>query len=251
MTLLSRRHALLGSMLLGAGCAPQHRAEVPRVPSAERLLGDPLVLGPDEGVIAGVSVMAFRLDIARGMNLALERPLQRRFILADAADRQVSIPLRPPLDDTSEIEESGVVLWITPFALKLPAGRHRLIGYARPAPATPTGWLFTAFDAPLDIMVTAGQAVNLGGIGQLDERIIIADRAARDAACPAASRMDNAVHGPMCDRGGVPFLRHDMVSDRAQILARFPALGGLSLVDRPLAPTVQWPLWPDVLLRRA
>lgn len=251
MTLLSRRHALLGAMLTAVGCAPQQRADIPRVPSAETLLGTPLALGPDEGVIAGVAITALRLDIARGLNLSLERAVQSRLVLADAAESQVSIPLRPPLEDTTEIEEGDVVLWLTPFALKRPAGRYRLIGHARQAPRTPTGWLLVEYAAPLDITVTAGQATNLGGIGMLDERIVIADRAARDAACAPASRMDNAVHGPMCERGAVPFLRHDTARDRAMILGRFPALAGLRLVDRPLAPTAQWPLWPGVLIRRA
>ena len=250
MTLLSRRHALLGALLVGAGCAPQQRADIPRVPSAETLLATPLTLGPDEGVIAGVAIMAYRLDIARGLNLSLERAGQSRLILADAAESQVSIPLRPPLEDTTEIEEGDVVLWLTPFALKRPAGRYRLIGHARPAPRTPTGWLFLEYGTPLDLTVTAGQAVNLGGIGMLDERIVFPDRAARDAACPAPFRKD-IVRGPMCERSVVPFLRQDMARDRAMILERFPVLAGLRLVDRPLAPTAQWPLWPGVLTRRA
>ncbi|WPB86119.1 hypothetical protein [Sediminicoccus rosea] len=119
------------------------------------------------------------------------------------------------------------------------------------AQPTPTGWMFFQAEAPLTIDIRAGEAANIGGIGQVAQNMVFADRAARDAACPPAWRNDRTVYGPLCDRWDVNFLRHDMARDRARILARFPALAALSLVDRPLAPTPQWPLWPDVLMRRA
>jgi hypothetical protein len=244
---LSRRHALLASLLLATGCAPTRRLSIPRVRSAEATLGDPLVLEPEEGIVAGVAIAAARYSVSQNLNLSLSRSFNRRFILADASGGQVSIPFGPVLEDTAEVEDSGAVLWITPFAIKLRAGTYTLIGDAR-LPAS-SDWILRTYPHALRIEVVAGEVAHIGGIGRLSQSILFSSQTARDAACEPADRDDNRFHGFFCKPDDRNFVRRDMARDRERILARFPALADRRLVDRPLAPAPGWTAWPEALLQ--
>jgi hypothetical protein len=242
---LGRRMCLLSIAGLGASCATgggQHA--IPGVRTQLLKAEEPFELAPGEAIVTGVAISVRHFPQA---GAGTPSSGHRSFIFADASGGQWAVPLLPISEDTTVLDEGGARLWIRPFATKVRAGRHRVIGVALfTGTGRAGGWDMVA-TAPVAFELPEAQISYIGGLGVLDQELRFPDQAAKDAGCPEGSRSYALLPGHHCYRFMVRFTRANEMADLQLIRHAYPALASATITALPTEAHPNWKRWPAVL----
>lgn len=256
---VTRRALLGGAALLPAACAnrPPPLQGIQPLPTTSDLS-----LGPSEGLVVGTVAVALR-----GMPDTSREALSQgeisfgstslawwsKFVFADAQDRRYDLPIGPIGPAAVETSDEGAVVYLTPFAFKLPAGTCRVLGTASfYRGATPPGW-FPEWLSPCEFEASAGRVTYIGRLGRIQYRVYYPTPEERTAVCPENRGFANLTGRYPCPYDRL-FIDNRTDHDLPLIRRAYGALGTRAISANPIRlPRDDWQRkwwsWPAVLQR--
>ncbi len=304
--MLTRRNALLGLGLATAGCAGELMGgrPPPGVQTGNIAPDDNLALGPDENILVGMVARVHRIELVPGERtepsfltkisggrsgpllefrdthkispLGFEGPYDF-FILEADRFRQFGLPLRRRSTDFITIRQPGQTIRLSPFAIRVPKGPHRIVALQSDMLGVYSAGLFKL--PPLAARVRPGTIAYIGRFGPITQIVRYSESAfeeqlkgleafQRFGETTAYEPRPDMSNRDMSERlwyvtcrtfnrdGGPPrcqfkdlFFHSDLDQDLPLLRQHFPRLANAQIVNTPMAPSSSevWKRWPDVL----